>query len=96
MINFVALPLVVMIAMTLLGSRILDRLRPPTAARCGAVLLSAVVIAAVPTLWLIGLSGLAHVGLRNPIIDWSHHLLPDYRPIGAIVGLASLVAALCA
>jgi hypothetical protein len=94
MINFVALPLVAMLAMTVLGSRILDRLRPATAARCSAVLLAATAIAAVPTLWLIGLSGLAHLGLHNPVIDWSRHLLPDYRPIGAVVGIAALVAAL--
>ena len=31
MINFVALPLVVTLAMTVLGSRLLDRLRPATA-----------------------------------------------------------------
>lgn len=94
MTNFVALPLVAMIAMTLFGSRILDRLSPATAARCSAVLLAAVTVAAVPTLWLIGLSGLAHLGFHNPVIDWSRHLLPEYRPIGAIVGIASLVAAI--
>lgn len=94
MVNFVALPLVVTLASTVLGSRILDRLRPATAARCTAILLASVSIAAVPTLWLIGLSGLAHLGLHNPVIDWSRHLLPDYRPIGAIVGIASLAAAL--
>jgi len=94
MINFVALPLIVAIAIALLGSRVLDRLQPATAARRSSVLLAAVPIAAVPTLWLIGLSGLAHLGLRNPVIDWSHHLLPDYRPVGAIVGSASLVAAI--
>ncbi|MFW2333984.1 M56 family metallopeptidase [Ilumatobacter sp.] len=57
------------------------------------MLLASVVVAAVPTLWLIGLSGVAHFGLRNPIIDWSHHLLPDQRPVGAIIGVASLIAA---
>lgn len=94
MINFVALPLVATLALALAGSRLLDRLRPATAARCSAVLLAAVVIAAVPTLWLIGLSGLAHMGFHNPVIDWSHHLLPDYRPFGAVLGVTSLVAAI--
>jgi hypothetical protein len=93
MINFVALPLVITLAMTLLGSRLLDRLHPATAARCTTVLLTSVVVAAVPTLWLIGLSGLAHVGFHNPVIDWSRHLLPDYRPVGAIIGIGSLAAA---
>jgi hypothetical protein len=92
-INFVALPLVVVIGMTVLGSRIIDRLRPAAAAKSSAVLLAATAIAAVPTLWLIGLSGLAHVGLHNPVTDWCRHLLPDYRPVGAVVGLVSLVAA---
>lgn len=93
MINFVALPLVATLAMTMLGSRILDQLRPAIAARCSAALLTAVAIAAIPTLWLIGLSGLAHLGFHNPVVDWSGHLLPAYRPIGAMVGLASLAAA---
>lgn len=94
MINFVALPLVVTLGVALAGSRRLDRLRPATAARCSAVLLTAVAIATIPTLWLIGLSGLAHMGFHNPVIDWSQHLLPDYRPFGAIIGIASLIAAL--
>lgn len=94
MTNFVALPLVVAVVMTVLGGSILDRLRPHTAARCSAMLLGAVTVAAVPTLWLIGLSGLAHLGFHNPVIDWSRHLLPEYQPIGAVVGVAALVAAL--
>lgn len=94
MINFVALPLLATLAVALIGSRRLDRLRPSTAARCSAVLLAAVAVASVPTLWLIGLSGVAHMGLHNPVIDWSRHLLPDHRPIGAAIGLASLAAAL--
>ena len=93
MINFVALPLVVTLGVALAGSRRLDRLSPAAAARCSAFLLAAVAISAVPTLWLIGLSGLAHVGFHNPVIDWSRHLLPEYRPVGALVGIASLAAA---
>lgn len=94
MINFVALPLVVTLVIALAGSRLLDRLRPAAAARCSAVLLAAVAVSAVPTLWLIGLSGIAHMGLHDPVIDWSRHLLPDHRPFGAVVGVASLAAAL--
>jgi len=93
-INFVALPLVVTLGVALAGSRRLDRLSPAAAARCSALLLAAVAISAVPTLWLIGLSGLAHIGFHNPVIDWSRHLLPEYRPFGALVGIASLAAAL--
>ena len=94
MINFVALPLVVTLGVALAGSPRLGRLRPATAARCSAVLLTSVAIATVPTLWLIGLSGLAHAGFHNPVIDWSQHLVPDYAPFGAIIGIASLIAAL--
>jgi hypothetical protein len=93
MSSFVGLPLIVTLLVTVLGSRTLAHLRPATAARCTAVLLGAVTIAAVPTLWLIGLSGLAHLGLHNPIVDWCRHLLPAYGPIGAVVGGASLAAA---
>jgi len=94
MINFVALPLLVTLGVAIAGSRRLDRLHPATAARCSAVLLAAVAIATVPTLWLIGLSGLAHMGFHNPVFDWSQHLLPSYQPFGAIIGVASLLAAL--
>jgi hypothetical protein len=93
MINFVALPLVMTLAVTLVASRLLDRLRPAAAARCSVILLTSVAIASIPTLWLIGLSGLAHAGLHNPVTDWSQHLLPGYRPIGAIIGVAAFVAA---
>ena len=91
--NFVALPLVATLAMAVLGGRLLDRLRPATAARSSAVLLAAVTIAALPTLWVIGLSGLAHLGIQNPITDWCRHLVPDHRPVGAIIGVASLLVA---
>ena len=93
MSNFVALPLVITLALTVFGSRLLDPLRPAAAARCSAVMLASVTIAAVPTLWLIGLSGLAHAGLHNPITDWSMHLMPGHRPVGALIGLASFAAA---
>ena len=91
--NFVALPLVATLAMAVLGGRLLDRLRPTTAARFSAVLLAAVTIAALPTLWVVGLSGLAHLGIQNPITDWCRHLFPDHRPVGAIIGVASLLVA---
>ena len=94
MISFVAFPLVAALGVALLGSRGLGGLRPATAALYNAALLAAISVATVPTLWLIGLSGLAHVGVRNPIVDWSQHLLPQYAPLGAIVGIASLIAAL--
>lgn len=94
MIDFVALPLVVAFGVILVGSRRLDRLGPAAAARCSAVLLAAVAISAIPTVWLIGLSGLAHLGFHNPVLDWSHHLVPEHRPFGAVIGAASLLAAL--
>lgn len=92
--NFVALPLLVALCVALAGSRRLDRLHPAAAARCSVVLIAAVAIAAIPTLWLMALSGLTHIGFHNPIIDWSRHLLPDDRPLGSLIGVASLAAAL--
>lgn len=94
MINFVALPLLATLGVVLVGGPRLGRLRPHAAARTSALLLAAVIVAAVPTLWLIGLSGLAHVGIRNPVVDWSRHLLPDHEPFGAIVGIGALAAAI--
>ncbi len=93
MIDFVALPVVVTFGVALVGSRRLDRLGPAAAARCSAVLLAAVAVSAVPTLWLIGLSGLAHMGFRTSVLDWCHHLVTDHRPVGAVLGVASLLAA---
>lgn len=94
MTTFVALPLVAALAAALIGSRVVARLRPAAAARGLAVLIAAVGTAAVPTLWLIGISGLAHLGLVNPITDWSTHVLPAHRPIGALLGAAALAMAM--
>jgi len=91
--SFVALPLLVAVILVVVASPRLDRVRPESATRTAAVLLVLILSAALPTLWLIGLSGLAHAGLHNPIIDWSRHLLPDHPPLGAVVGIASLIAA---
>ncbi|MEO6569906.1 MAG: M56 family metallopeptidase [Ilumatobacteraceae bacterium] len=92
--NFVALPLVAALCIALAGGRRLDRLHPAAAARCSVVLIAAVAIAAIPTLWLMALSGLTHIGLHNSIVDWSRHLLPEDRALGSLIGVASLTAAL--
>ena len=89
-IHFVALPLMVALAVALLGGRTLDRLAPAVAARVNAVLLVAVIVAAVPTLWILGLGGLAHLGVRSALCDWSAHLLPDHPVVSAVIGMASL------
>lgn len=93
MTDFVALPLVAALVLLACAGPVLDRQSPRVATRFAAVLTASIALAAFPTLWVMGLSGVAHLGFRNPLIDWSHHLLPDHRPIGAIVGLASLAAA---
>lgn len=93
MIDFVALPLVGVLATAPVASALLARLRPCLAAWAHAILLASVLIAAVPTLWLVGLSGVTHTDPQNPITDWSHHVLPDHRPAGAIIGLAFLAFA---
>ena len=74
------------------GFALATHLSPKTAARCGAVLLGSLLVAAVPTVWVIGLSGLAHVGLRSPVVDWSLHILPANEPFGTIIGVLSLLA----
>lgn len=94
MTDFVAIPLVVALVLLATGGPLLDRMRPSVAARCAAVLTASVLAAAFPTLWIMGLSGIAHLGFHNPLIDWSYHLLPDHRPLGAVVGLGALAAAL--
>ncbi len=93
MTDFVAFPLLVTLGVALLGGPLLDRVRPAPAARCSAIMLGSLLVAAVPTLWLMGLSGLAHVGFHSAVLDWSHHLLPEHRVVGAIIGVTSLLAA---
>ena len=94
MIQFVALPLLVALVTALVGGRALDRLAPAAAARWNAVLLVAVLVAAVPTFWMLGLSGLAHLGVQSSLCDWSAHLLPDHPVVSGVIGSASLVAAI--
>ncbi len=91
MIGFVALPLVIAIAAALLSGRALDRLAPAPAARWNTVLLVAVVVAAVPTFWILALSGLTHFGVRNSLCDWSAHLLPAHPVAGAAIGGTALL-----
>ena len=93
MIHFVALPLMIALAVALLGGRVLDRLTPATAARVNAVLLVAVAAAAIPTFWILGLGGLAHLGLRNALCDWSAHLLPEQPVASMLIGTASGIVA---
>lgn len=91
--GFVALPLIAAMVTMLVGGAFLDRLAPSTAVRWNALLLSAVVAAAVPTFWMVGLSGLAHLGVRSSIFDWSMHLLPDHPLVSVAIGVSSLAMA---
>ena len=87
---FFALPLVGTIAAAFLATSLHRRLRPDLAAKTTAIALATLLFAAVPALWLIGWSGLAHLGLRSPLTDWSQHLLPTMGLTGAVVGMAAL------
>lgn len=93
MTSFVALPLAIVFAIALLGRRSLDRLSPPTATRLNAVLLAAVLMAAVPTFWILALSGLAHAGVGRSLNGWSYHLLPDHRIVSGVIGGLAVVFA---
>jgi hypothetical protein len=53
----------------------------------------AVIVAAVPTFWMLGLSGLAHFGFRSSLCDWSMHLLPDQPVVSTLIGGAALAMA---
>ncbi len=93
MIHFVALPLLVALATALLGGRALDRLAPAAATRVNAVLLIAVLIAAVPTFWILAFGGLAHLGVRSSLSDWSVHLFPDEPILSGAIGTAAVLLA---
>jgi Zn-dependent protease with chaperone function len=90
MTEFFALPLIGTIAAAYLATSVHRRLRPDVAARTTAIAVVTLLLAAVPTLWLMGSSGLAHLRLRSPFTDWSQHLLPTMGPIGAFVGACAL------
>ena len=94
MSGLVALPLLIAIGITPVGASRVELLGPAAAARSLAVLLGAVLAAAVPTLWLLGFGGLAHLGVRIPFFDWCRHFLPEERIVGGAIGLLSLGAAI--
>lgn len=93
MIDFVVFPLLVALATASMTGRVLDRLAPTVAARWSAVLLGAVSIAALPTFWMVGLSGVTHPG-GGSLGDWSSHFLPDSPPLGAVIGVLALALAI--
>jgi Zn-dependent protease with chaperone function len=92
-IHFVALPLLVALATALLGGRALDRLAPTSATRLNAVLLIAVLVAAVPTFWILAFGGLAHLGVRSSLADWSVHLFPHQPILSAAIGATAVLLA---
>ena len=92
--GLIALPLVIVVVSILLAAPQLERLRPQAAVWGNVIALVALLAAAVPTLWLLGLGGLAHTGLRIPALDWCRHLLPEDRITGLIVGVLALVLAI--
>jgi Zn-dependent protease with chaperone function len=94
MAGLVAVPLLASLVSVVVGTVLASRLRPEWAARVLALMLASSVSAAVITLWLLGLSGLAHLGVENPLSDWSAHLLPGHSPAGAVLGPASLLVAI--
>lgn len=91
--DIVVLPLAALLLVGIAGSLAASRLTPRMGALTHAVLLSSVLFATVPTLWLVGLSGIAHTSLHNPAVDWTYHLLPEHTVASVMVGIASLVAA---
>jgi hypothetical protein len=92
-IHFVGLPLLVVLAIALLGGPTLDRLAPAVAAFVNVAIMLAVAIAAVPTFWVLGLSAMSHAGVGNSLSNWSMHLLPDRPVASALIGGASVMIA---
>lgn len=91
MTEFVALPLLATLAAAFLSTSVHGRLRAEVAAKVTAIALATLVVAAVPTVWLMGASGLRHLGVRNPFTDWSSHLLPSFGVAGGVLGVVTFV-----
>jgi Zn-dependent protease with chaperone function len=89
--EFVALPLVVTLTAAFVAMSMHGRLPAEVAAKMGVVALATLTIAAVPTFWLMGSSGLRHLGVRSPFTDWSEHLLPSFGFAGGVVGAMAFV-----
>ena len=92
--GLVALPLAISIVAALVAAPRLAKLHPAGAARSSTIVLLAVTIPALPTLWLLGFGGLARIGVRLPALDWCRHLLPQDRFVGIAVGIAALLWAI--
>jgi len=93
MTDIVFFPLAALLVVGIAGSLTASRLTPRVGAFMHALVLSSVLFATVPTLWLVGLSGIAHISLHNPAVDWTYHLLPEHTVASVTIGAASLVAA---
>ena len=92
MIGFVVLLLCIALAAALLSRRALDRLAPVPAARWNAVLLVVVLVAAVPTFWILALSGPGHSGCPTRRAT-GRHGLPEHPLFGGLIGGGALVLA---
>jgi len=84
--EFFALPLIGTLAAAFVATSMHARLRADVAAKLTAIALATLVLAAAPTLWLMGAIGLGHLGVRSPFTDWSFHLLPSFGFAGGFLG----------
>ena len=91
MIEFVALPLLAAYLTAYAATALHRRLPARLASWASITSLTLILLAATPTIWLMAFSGLRHVGIDSPLSDWSHHLLPDLGPAGALLGVAASV-----
>ena len=94
MIEFVALPLLLLYPAAYAATCLHHLLPARAAAWSATIALTLLLTTGLPTIWLIAVSGLRHIGIDSPFADWSQHLLPTAGPAGALIGLgASLLTA---
>lgn len=85
------LPLVTAASFAVIVTGTHRRLPPVVAARAIAVLLAAVAVAAVPTLWIVSLGYIAHLPLLGGRLDWCAEALGVHHRVPTLLGVSALV-----
>lgn len=87
-------PLVTAVVLGLAVSALHRRLRPQIAARALAATIGAIVAAALPSLWLVGLGSLTHTQLDGVGLEWCSVALGVHDDVPPLIGMPALLVAL--
>jgi Zn-dependent protease with chaperone function len=83
-------PLVGAMLLAVIVTAIHRRLPPVVAARVAIVTVGIVLVAAVPTVWIVSLGYLAHTPILNGPLEWCAKVLGIHEPIPTWAGLSAI------